>query len=198
MTRRLALALLVISLAACSDNDSTPTNPGPPPLVGLTGTVTATNAGTIAGATIRILDGANVGQSTTTNSTGQYTFANLTQGNANLSANATIYDQVILGVNINGTNTLNFIFPVPACQTNNTGSIRFGNRSSRATYDIIWDGGFLFTLAPGQTSDPIVSAAGVAHTLRFRVTGSNTLACADSRPVLNQCERGDVISCSGG
>lgn len=191
----LALALAVL-VSACGKDEPSPTTP-PPTLVGLTGTVAATTAGPVASATVKILDGANAGTTTTTNSTGQYTFTNLIRGNANLSATATIYDEVILGVFIDGTNTLNFTFPVPACQTNNTGSIRFGNRSTTAAHDILLNGAFFQTLVPGQTSEPVSLAAGVPHTLRFRVHGSATLACRDSSPVLTQCERGRVITCAG-
>ena len=55
-----------------------------------------------------------------------------------------------------------------SCQVNNTASVTFGNRSGVATQDILWDGFKVATLTPGQTSSPVVSAAGVAHTLVFR------------------------------
>lgn len=62
----------------------------------------------LEGATIRILDGPNVGRTTTTTSTGAYRFDGLTIGNANLSASATGWEESRAGVYIDGTNTLNF------------------------------------------------------------------------------------------
>lgn len=194
--KKLPLVVVVaMCVSACGGKDDSPTAP-PPAFVGLTGTVTATNVGGISGATVRILDGPNAGVSTTTNTTGGYAFTNLASGNANLSATASIYDQVILGVFINGTNTLNFTFATPACQRNNTAMIQFGNRSATASHDIIWDGALIFTLKPGETSSFITTAAGVPHTLRFRVSGTSRLACNDSSPVLTQCDR-EGTSCSG-
>ena len=74
----------------------------------MTGTVTATDAGRLSGATVTVLDGANAGRSTTTNSNGEYRLDSLTQGNANVAAVATGYQEARLGVFVNGTNTLNF------------------------------------------------------------------------------------------
>jgi hypothetical protein len=115
--------------------------------------VSATGGSRIANATVKILDGP-AARSTTTNSNGEYAFDGLTSGNANLSASATIYDPVTLGVFINGTNTLNFTFPVPACQTNNTAQVNFENVSVATTQNVFWDGVQVTTLAPGQNQPP--------------------------------------------
>ena len=146
------ISLFALSSGACHSNSTTATTPTPTPTtVSLTGTVTAVDAGAIAGALVKILDGPNVGMSTTTSSAGIYSLTGLTAGNANLSASAstTIYDEVRLGVLIDGTNTLNFVFAVPACKTNNTAMVTFGNRSATATQDIIWDGTQLFCTRTG-------------------------------------------------
>ncbi len=193
------ISLFALSSGACHSNSTTATTPTPTPTtVSLTGTVTAVDAGAIAGALVKILDGPNVGMSTTTSSAGIYSLTGLTAGNANLSASAstTIYDEVRLGVLIDGTNTLNFVFAVPACKTNNTAMVTFGNRSATATQDIIWDGTQLFVLGLGQTRQRITSAAGVAHTLRFKIDGTATLACADSTPILALCSKNRLITCS--
>jgi len=117
--KRVWLVLALLALSGACGKSSTPTTPTPTPtptptIVTLTGTVSATGGGVIAGAIVKVLDGPNAGRSATANSVGVYVLDSLTPGNANLSANATIYDEVILGVFINGTNTLNFVFPVPA------------------------------------------------------------------------------------
>jgi hypothetical protein len=76
----------------------------------------------INGTSVTVLDGANAGRTTTTTTTGDYRFDNLTVGNANLSANASGYAQTINGVFINGANTRNFTLllsptPVPSPPT---------------------------------------------------------------------------------
>jgi hypothetical protein len=197
MERLLATFVLGMVVSACGSS-SPPTAPTPAPTqVALTGTVSATGGGRIAGAIVRIIDGPNAAQTATTNSTGEFAFQGLTPGNANVSANSTIYDEVILGMYVNGTNTLSFVFAVPSCQTNNTASISFGNRSTTSSQDIVWNGSRVFTLVPGQTSDPLTVAAGVAHTLQFRVGNTQTLACSTATPILGLCERGLILTCSG-
>jgi hypothetical protein len=82
------------------------------------------------------------------------------------------------------------VIPTPiveACRTNNTASVRFENRSTNTTMDVVWDGSKLTTVAAGQTSDSYTVAAGITHTLLFRVTNSSTWACTPSTPTLVQC-----------
>jgi hypothetical protein len=198
--RALTAFFLAWCLAACGGSSS-PAAPAPPPaptMVRLTGTVSFPAGERIPEATVTVLDGPNAGRSATTNTTGDYVLDGLTPGNANLSANATIYDEVRRGVLINGSNTLNFTFSTPACQTNNTATVSFGNRSATTAHDVIWDFFVLFTLTPGQTSDPITVVAGVPHTLSVHIANStdfDDIACNTSRPILSQCER-RTITCS--
>ena len=192
-----SMAMLLAALGTAQGCQEGRPQPLPPVLVELRGNVSVSGGGGIEGATVTILDGANARRSARTNSNGEYAFTGLTPGNANLSASGSIYDEIRLGVEINGTNTLNFRFPVPQCQMDDTGSVSFGNRSATAAHDIIWDGIRVFTLTPGQTSDPIHAAAGVAHTLRIRIANTLSLACNDSSPVLTRCERGHIITCAG-
>lgn len=87
--------------------------------------------------------------------------------------------------------------PTPmACETNNSGTIVFGNRSTSFNYDIVWDGVRIITgLAPSATSQPITAAAGVAHTLQFRnASRSDAVACGAS-PILIRCQE-TSITCS--
>lgn len=91
--------------------------------------------------------------------------------------------------------------PTPlACETNNTGTIRFGNRSadtSNRVYDIVWDGVRIFEkVVPGATTDPKEEAAGVAHTLTFRISqGFSGAGCGLSNPILVRCQT-QTITCN--
>jgi hypothetical protein len=85
--------------------------------------------------------------------------------------------------------------PVAACESNNTASVSFGNRSASATHTVQWNGLTVATLGPGQTSQPIVVAAGVAHSLRTFYANSNTLACAASNPIAARCST-PVYTCA--
>mgnify|MGYP003576593569 CR=1 FL=1 len=87
--------------------------PTPPPPtdvnLNLTGTVAdAATSARVAGATVRILDGVNIGRSTTTNASGEYRFENLETGHANLAVTAAGYSESRLDVFIDGKNALNF------------------------------------------------------------------------------------------
>jgi hypothetical protein len=200
MKRSLAAVVVASCLPACSGSSS-PAAPAPPPapaMVRLTGTVSFPSGAAIAETTITVLDGPNAGRTAATNRTGDYVLDGLTPGNANLSANATIYDEVRLGVFVNGSNTLNFTFSIPSCQTNNTATVSFGNRSAIAQ-DVYWDYFLLFTLTPGQTSDPVTLAAGVAHRLQFMIAyvdDFDAIACNGSTETLSPCER-RTVTCAG-
>jgi len=77
---------------------------------------------------------------------------------------------------------------LPPCQLNNTATITFENRSSsNTTYSLVWDGSTLTTLAPSVKSDSYTVAAGVQHTLVFRIANSSNNACTPSTPTLAQC-----------
>lgn len=84
---------------------------------------------------------------------------------------------------------------IPACQSNNTASVTFGNRSAATTQDVVWDGNRTATITPGQNSTPITVAAGVAHNLQFRITNTTLAACAASSPIPVQCST-PVYTCA--
>ena len=111
--RRLITAVSLVAFAPACGSSSSSTAAPTPTAVNLTGAVTAGDVGAVSGATIKILDGTNANRTATTDSAGNYTFTGLTPGNANLSANASIYDEQRAGVFINGSNRLNFVFPFP-------------------------------------------------------------------------------------
>ena len=87
--------------------------------------------------------------------------------------------------------------PSLACQVNNTAKLVFRNISNtNATYDLLWDGAKLYTIAPGSESDTLITAAGVQHTMLFKFTNSSSNACNPATPTLAQCSRG-WFSCTG-
>lgn len=77
--------------------------------------------------------------------------------------------------------------PPPDCKSHNTGSVSFQNRSDTTTQDVFWDNAQIATLTPGQSSSPVIAAAGVAHDLKFYITNTRTLACGTVTPILVQC-----------
>jgi uncharacterized protein YegP (UPF0339 family) len=107
-----ALVCLCASISACG-GDKSPTAPSTPPaptptVVSLTGTVSAQGGARLAGASVMIFDGVNVGKSVSTNTNGEYRFDGLTAGNGNLVARANGYDESRAGLAIDGTKSLNF------------------------------------------------------------------------------------------
>lgn len=86
---------------------------------------------------------------------------------------------------------------VPACQSQNTATVSFQNRSTtNLTYDIVWDGSKLTTVAPARDSQVYTFAANITHTLRFQYTNTTLLACSASTPVLVTCANA-FYSCTG-
>lgn len=87
--------------------------------------------------------------------------------------------------------------PVAACQSQNTGTVYFQNRSSsNLTYDIIWDGSKLTTVSPGADSQVYTFSANISHALRFQFTNTSLLACNASTPILTTCGAA-FYGCSG-
>lgn len=86
--------------------------------------------------------------------------------------------------------------PVPACEQNNTATVEFRNTSnSNTTYDVIWDGSKITSVGPNQTSQKYTVAAGVQHTMVFKVTNTSNNACSLSTPTFAQCAE-HWLSCS--
>lgn len=80
-------------------------------------------------------------------------------------------------------------FPA-ACETNKTGEVYFINHSkTNSTYDIIWDGVKIATVAPNESSKVFTYPANVQHTLVFRFTNTANNSCNPSTPYLTQCQR---------
>lgn len=112
MRRCFAFVILVFTVA-CGGGSTGPANPmsPTPTLVSLTGFVSAQPGGRIGGAAVRIVDGPNVGKSTTTTAGGDFRFEGLTQGSGNVVASASGYLDETQSVFINGTNTVAFTLP---------------------------------------------------------------------------------------
>lgn len=125
----LSLALLV---SACGSDSATAPTPAPtptPPVAttyNLTGTVSSTTGGGIAGATVRILDGANAGKSTTANAAGIYSFAGLAVAGQSVNASATNYSAVSKGVSTTSNQVLDFqLAPIPLFSRSGVGDSVF-------------------------------------------------------------------------
>ncbi len=81
------------------------------------------------------------------------------------------------------------------CETYETAKVRFENKSnSNTTYDIIWNGSRIATVAPGQSTNyHTVSAS--QHTLTFKISNSSYRACNTSTPTLSKCSH-HTYSCT--
>jgi len=126
-------------------------------LVSLTGIVksSANNAG-IPNATVTIRDCANPGRSGATNGGGAYRIDGLTVSNCNVSATAPGFSEQILGVRVDGANTLNFTLlppPPPPFSRSGSGDNVFDLPSSVSRVRIVGDYG-------GSCQNFIVKIAG--------------------------------------
>lgn len=84
---------------------------------------------------------------------------------------------------------------VPTCQANHTASAIFKNNGTKVV-DVLLDGGVLGTLAPGEQGLSRTVAANVAHDIKFRITNTNTLACANFNPIPVECSSPVYGSCA--
>lgn len=76
----------------------------------------------------------------------------------------------------------------PICQSQNTATVYFENRSvSNLTYDVIWDGARIATVGPSKDSATFTYAANVTHSLTFLFTNTNLIACSTNFPILTTC-----------
>ncbi len=84
----------------------------------LTGIVQSSSGQRLAGATVTVTDGPDLGRDAQTNGSGVYQFDNLTIGNTNFVARASGFLEDRRGVFVNGTNTLDFsLSPAPTTLT---------------------------------------------------------------------------------
>jgi hypothetical protein len=111
MFKRGCVVLLVILASACGGR-STTTSPSPTPTAttfSLSGTVTDSTTGSgISNATVTVVDGVNAGKSTTTGSSGSYSFAGLQPGGFTVTISASNYASQSKGVGLTLNQTLLF------------------------------------------------------------------------------------------
>jgi len=99
--RALASLALAVMIAGCAG--APPTSPGESPVMwSLSGTVTSSAGGAIAGATVVVLDGPNANTQTTTDSNGRYGFASLQQAGFSVRVSANGYLQMTRSVTLTG------------------------------------------------------------------------------------------------
>jgi hypothetical protein len=88
--------------------------------------VTSTTGGGIAGATVRIVDGANAGKSTSTAASGAYAFTGLAVAGQTVNASATYYTSLSKGVSTTSNQTMDFqLTPTPIFTASGVGDTVF-------------------------------------------------------------------------
>jgi hypothetical protein len=130
------IAVLAIVTVSCSDG--TPTSPSAGAAAGprqtllpemtapMAGTVFSTTGTSIAGATVRVLDGLSAGATATSDADGRYRFERLPRADTNFSATAVNHIEDRRGVRIDGSNPLDFILePTPVFTRTGTGNVVF-------------------------------------------------------------------------
>jgi Carboxypeptidase regulatory-like domain/Protein of unknown function (DUF3761) len=113
MLKRVLLSLLLFGAVACGSGSSTTPSPSPTPSTpttfSLTGQVTdSTTAAPVSGVTVAVADGPNVGKSTTTDASGNYSLAGLQQSGFTVTASAANYVTQSKGVTLTSSQTLAF------------------------------------------------------------------------------------------
>lgn len=138
MTTRLALVAALGLLSACGGTSATSPTPTPTPTpvtpttFTLTGQVTSTSGAALSGATVRIVDGANAGRSTTT-SAGAYSLPGLSLSGFTLTASAANYVASSQGVTLTSNQSVNFqLAPTPLFTVSGTGNTVFDMPASVA------------------------------------------------------------------
>jgi hypothetical protein len=76
----------------------------------------------VAGATVRVLDGPDAGRTAQADGSGNYRFDSLAFGGHNFVATANGYTEDRRGVDVNGTNALNFTLGAPLWTASGTGA----------------------------------------------------------------------------
>jgi hypothetical protein len=132
--KRLLVLMLAVFAGACGSSSPTaPTATATPPAAAtpatfsLSGTVTSSTTGAaISGATVRIVDGANAGKSTSSASSGAYSFSGLAVAGQTVSASATNFVSLSKGVSTTSNQTLDFqLTPTPLFTASGVGDSVF-------------------------------------------------------------------------
>jgi hypothetical protein len=72
------------------------------------------------------------------------------------------------------------------CTQYHTGTIRFENRASHSSYDIILDGISIGSIGPGQSMNRTVTAV-EKHSVLFRFSNTNQNACSEAQESVIEC-----------
>jgi hypothetical protein len=187
MFKRGCVVLFVALASACGGSNST-TSPTPTPTAttfSLSGTVTdSTTASGISGVTVTVADGVNAGKSTTTSSSGSYSFTGLLQSGFTVNVSATNYLTQSKSVTLTSNQTLSFsLAPV------------FPNLIGG------WTGTWSTTVAGGVTnvcnnSWLVTSQSGAAFSGTWQTLGGNPFptACASAGTLTGTVSQPNAIS----
>jgi len=111
MNRNVRVALVVYAglfAGACSGNPASPTGPtAAATTFTLSGQVTSSSGGAVAGATIRVVDGPNAGRSTVSDTAGGYSLSALTKSGFTLNVSAPNFSPTSMGVTLTSNQVLN-------------------------------------------------------------------------------------------
>lgn len=197
--RLFALSMLLLASGGCGSTSS-PSAPTPPAMTLTAITVAGASSFTDRGQTAQLTATANFANGINQDQTLAAAWVS-----SNLAAATVSTTGVVTSVGT-GTATISATFQgvqgtrainvSVLCQINNTATVTIENRSATTSQTIVWDGVNLFTLTPGQVAAAMTVAAGVPHTLAFRVANTAVNACNQSAPVLAQCSR-QTIFCTG-
>jgi hypothetical protein len=124
MLKRLCATVFLVAAIACGGSKGTATSPSPTATAtttfALSGRVTGGSIYTsdsistaISGATVSIVDGPNAGKATTTDASGNYTFAGLQQSGFTVNVSAINYVSQSRGVTLTSSQRLNFTLTRP-------------------------------------------------------------------------------------
>jgi hypothetical protein len=191
--KRLLVVVLAGALVAACGSSSTPTSASVTPAsLALAGNASFTDFGQTAQmvATVTLSNGAVQDQTLAT----AWSSSNVAVARVSATGlvTATGSGAATIAATFQGLSASRAVTVTIACQINDSATFTFGNRSTTAQ-DVVWDGAFLYTLAPGQDGTPVVARVG-SHTLAFLIARSTTAACSE-RPVIGvQCTN-QLITC---
>jgi Carboxypeptidase regulatory-like domain len=124
------LMLIAVLAGGCGSSPTTPSStPQAAPVArwGLSGVVTSSAGGPINGAVVTILDGPNANQTTSSNASGRYRFADLTPGGFSIRVTARGYSDVTMGITLttNQVVDVRLLFPLARLQDIGGAPIRY-------------------------------------------------------------------------
>jgi hypothetical protein len=163
LTAALPLSIAALAMLAAACGSTSPTTPTPTALTWrLTGTVQSVTAGTIAAATVTVVDGPAAGRETLTDANGRYSFASLPQAGFNVRAVAPGFVAFAQGVNLTADTTVDF------------------QLAREPVAVLTFEGDLVFTPRPDGAFD--LTAAGVntgSTACAFAINGTSTITASN-------------------